>query len=95
MDLTKRAYDYAVQKKKVNEGVIEAFKFAYELGRRDAAIRPTEELLHNIKSRYRSSKQVEYDLGMSDLRRNAKGEELVEIKKHNLIVNFIQEFESL
>lgn len=94
-DLTKRAYNYAVDKKKVNQGVIEAFKDAYSTGYGDSVKRPNIELLKIVRARYRSSKQVEYDLGMSDARRNANEQELAEIKKHELLDELIKQFEKL
>ncbi len=92
IDTTKQAYEYAKRNKKVNEGVIEAYKHAYSEGYYRALILPDDELLAIIQKRYRSKEKIERDLAMSDARRGFTKEEIEEAKMHDKIKRFRKGF---
>ena len=93
IDVTQQAYEYAQKVKKVNEGVIEAYKKAYNVGYEKAKRLPDIKLLEIILSRYRSYKKIEMDLGYSDARRGLNDEETKEAKMHELIKSFCDQID--
>lgn len=93
IDVTQEAYEYAQKVKKVNEGVIEAYKKAYNVGYEKAKRLPDIELLKIIKSRYRSKSKIEMDLAYSGARRGLNKEEAKEAKMHELIKSFCDQID--
>jgi hypothetical protein len=93
IDVTAQAYEYAKKVKKVNEGVIEAYKKAYNVGYEKAKRLPDIELLEIIKSRYRSDEKIAMDLGHSDARRGFNEKEKKEAKMHDLIKSFCDQID--
>jgi len=93
IDVTQQAYEYAQKVKKVNEGVIEAYKKAYNVGYEKAKRLPDIKLLEIIKSRYRSKSKIEMDLSYSDARRGLNKEESKEAKMHELIKSFCDQID--
>lgn len=93
IDVTQQAYEYARKVKKVNEGVIEAYKKAYNVGYEKAKRLPDIELLNIIKSRYRSYEEIKMDLDYSDARRGLNDKETKEAKMHELIKSFCEQID--
>lgn len=60
-NLTEQAYQYASKVKKVNSGVIEAYKFAYIKGQKSIINKAPLELLDLVRGKFRSIKEKDED----------------------------------
>ncbi|MGG5506724.1 MULTISPECIES: hypothetical protein [unclassified Myroides] len=90
-ELTAQAYKYAKDVKKVNLGVIEAYKKGFRSGEQFAQSLNSKSILKMIAGRYRSRKMIEHDLGYDDARRSLNDQEIQEANTHEKIVKFIEE----
>ncbi len=95
MTLTEMAYEYAKRMKKVNQGVIEAYKDGYNRGYKNGIKQSDENLISELKSRYRNKRDVDYDLGMSDARRGPNEKEAQEVRIRSLIEKFETDLKEL
>lgn len=87
--LTKIAYDYAVKKKKVNQGVIEAYKSGFSLFENLFRNLTAVELLEYARDKYRDQARICDDLGYSGAMRGPNDEEKKEVKNRQLISELI------
>lgn len=95
IDVTKEAYEYAVKVKKVNEGVIEAYKSAYNKGYNTACKQSDMELLELIKGRYRDARTIHEHIGHSGGGRGVTEKEGREAQMHELIRSFCEQLTEL
>lgn len=89
-ELTAQAYKYAKDAKKVNLGVIEAYKEGFKAGEQFVRLLNSKSLLNIIATRYRSRKNIKHDLGYEGIHRSLNDQEIQEASNHEKILQLIE-----